>query len=415
MGLDLDTIRFDDAGGLDESTASDVVRLDFGELASPVETPAGFLLCQGIVARVGVQEYVEANGKTIREFRPPEEVFDPESMRTFAISPLTNDHPPGLTLINPENIRQYQTGTAANLTRVDNSLRADILITDKQAIADARAGKTGLSSGYRSRVYAKPGVWKSPSGEEIRFDTVQTRIRGNHIAQCWKSRAGDGARIRMDSLDAVAVGHPPITTGAKKMATKKIKVGDTEHEVEDTPGVNAIITRMDALEAAAAKASKPADNETALRAELDRVRGELDAANSELATRKDSEVKFSKKQSEDAAFKTRLDLLSRAQPILDKPIDDLIRMDSIDIMREVIATQDAGIDLSGKSEDYVAGIFNHVTKTRVDSSVVLGNAINKTKDNAKPPQGSEIEELRKKREAARVGMHDNMQNGWKTA
>ena len=69
--------------------------------------PEGYLLCLNVpVARTGVQEYLPeelglpGNGPPgnsemfVPVYRPPEEVFSPETIASFEGMPVTNDHPP---------------------------------------------------------------------------------------------------------------------------------------------------------------------------------------------------------------------------------------------------------------------------------------------------------------------------------
>ena len=67
-----------------------------------VITDEGYMQVPARIGRTGIQEYRAGEiGLTDRDpmeivkvFRPPEEVFDEESMRSFENKPVTNDHPP---------------------------------------------------------------------------------------------------------------------------------------------------------------------------------------------------------------------------------------------------------------------------------------------------------------------------------
>jgi hypothetical protein len=69
-------------------------------------TPEGFLIASAKLARSGIQPYraVEfSNGsgdpmRILNIYRPPEEVFAPESLASYEGVPLTNDHPSGFFL-----------------------------------------------------------------------------------------------------------------------------------------------------------------------------------------------------------------------------------------------------------------------------------------------------------------------------
>src|SRR5690554_6543345 len=64
-------------------------------------TADGYLVAEARVARTGIQEYLASEleltdrdpDTIIRVYRPPEEVFSKDTMRSFAYRPMTNDHP----------------------------------------------------------------------------------------------------------------------------------------------------------------------------------------------------------------------------------------------------------------------------------------------------------------------------------
>ena len=58
----------------------------------------GFLVDRPVVARIGAQTYKTPFGDRV-EFRPASEVFDPESLATYAGKPVTVGH----VTVTPEN------------------------------------------------------------------------------------------------------------------------------------------------------------------------------------------------------------------------------------------------------------------------------------------------------------------------
>lgn len=183
----------------DEDSPVRVRRFDAGTLASPERLPNGWMRVEGRIARVGIQEYQDAGGGTHRELRLPEEVFDPESLASFAMVPVTNTHP--AQLLDSTTARHYSVGSVGERVRPDGDyVAAPFMITDADAIKAVEAGRVQLSNGYSCELEEVPGTWK---GE--RYDSVQRKIRGNHLAIVDSARAGDGARIRLDSGDACAI------------------------------------------------------------------------------------------------------------------------------------------------------------------------------------------------------------------
>ena len=125
--------------------------------------PEGYLLCLNVpVARTGMQEYLPeelglpGNGPPgnsemfVPVYRPPEEVFSPETIASFEGMPVTNDHPPDGVDIG--NIRALQKGHAHNVRRGSGEesdlLLADLIITDPVLIDLIMDGKREISCGY---------------------------------------------------------------------------------------------------------------------------------------------------------------------------------------------------------------------------------------------------------------------------
>jgi hypothetical protein len=156
----------------------------------------GYLEGQAILTNVGVFPYLLADGTIQRELRPPEEVFDAESIKTLRMVPLTNDHPD--VAVTTDNIKKYQVGHIGdNILQDQYHLAGRLLITDQEAVNDINSGKRALSMGYKVDLKDESGVWMG-----MQYDKVQTNIRYNHGAIVDRGRAGDAAVIKMDTIDS---------------------------------------------------------------------------------------------------------------------------------------------------------------------------------------------------------------------
>ena len=160
-------------------------------------TPEGFLRVRARVARAGLHEYRAAELGTpegfapdavIRVYRPPAEVFDPDSMASFRGKPVTDGHPP--VMVDAGNWRRYAIGHAGEVVRDGDHLAADLLIADAGGAERALAGSE-LSNGYRADFDF--GLGLTPEGDP--YDAVQRNIRGNHVALVAVGRCGDSCRI----------------------------------------------------------------------------------------------------------------------------------------------------------------------------------------------------------------------------
>lgn len=185
-----------------------VQRFDLGEVSSVERTDQGYLRCDGTLTSTGVFAYRLAGGKVRRELRLPDEVFNADSMRSFELAPLTNDHPPEKVTV--DNTGKYQCGSVTGPARNDPKLDARIQITDKPTIAAAEGGKRQLSCGYRCDLEERAGVTLGIPGvtDGLRYDAIQRNIRGNHVALVDVARAGPDAALRLDSGAGVQTGDP---------------------------------------------------------------------------------------------------------------------------------------------------------------------------------------------------------------
>ena len=181
--------------------------------------PEGYLLCLNVpVARTGTQEYLPEelglsppchpersrgisspltpchpersrgiSAPLIPVYRPPEEVFSPETIASFEGMPVTNDHPPDGVDIG--NIRALQKGHAHNVRRgagaESDLLLADLIITDPVLIDGIlNGGKREISCGYTYELCEENGTY------------IQRKIRGNHVAVVDAGRAGSRVSIK---------------------------------------------------------------------------------------------------------------------------------------------------------------------------------------------------------------------------
>src|SRR6185312_8000031 len=175
------------------------------DLASPPSRkpellPNGFLKADAVLTRVGVFTYRLADGTTRRELRLPEEVFKADSMASFEMLPVTDDHPP--VMVTADNATLYQRGNVGNDIRRDGDLLCgSVMVTDKALVKQITSGKKDqLSNGYDCDLEMTPGTHADYGA----YDAIQRNIVGNHVAVVKDARAGPVARVRMDG-DAVLV------------------------------------------------------------------------------------------------------------------------------------------------------------------------------------------------------------------
>jgi len=198
---------------------SKVIRLD----SVPVEyanfTEEGYLIDHPILTTTGIFEYKNPDGSMRRELRLPEEVFDEESLKSYRGKPIVITHDAGL--ITKNNVGNEQIGTILSDGYKDkDSVRAEIVIHDTNEMR--KSGLKELSLGYNLDLEETPGTWH---GE--RYDAIQRNIRINHLALVREARAGDNARLNIDSRDSTVLkGGIAMAASKKRKNTKKTNRAD---------------------------------------------------------------------------------------------------------------------------------------------------------------------------------------------
>jgi len=191
-------------------------------------TNDGYLICKDVpIARTG-QMYYGPNevpvsdggtGHVVIE-RYPEEVFRDETVSSFEGKPVTMDHPDDF--VSPENWSGLSKGVTMNVRRGEGMesdfLFADLMIYDKQAIADVRSGLREVSCGYDADY------------EEIEPGRgAQRNIIGNHVALVERGRCGP--RCAIGDKDTMAT-KPSWLDKIKAAINDAEAEGETEAEKE---------------------------------------------------------------------------------------------------------------------------------------------------------------------------------------
>lgn len=207
----------------------DSAPLNLGDADKVRLTPDGYLVATPRVARTGIQIYrgseIGLTGddakKVFRIYRPEDQVFDTDSMRSFAHKPITDDHPP--EAVDSLNWRKYSRGQIGDeVARDGDFVRVPMVLMDAELVKKVKSGKAELSVGYACDVEMTSGV--TPTGEA--YDGVQKCIHVNHTAVVDAARAGRSARIGDGSGD-VRVDATAYATAMTAAVQKKVVQGHT--------------------------------------------------------------------------------------------------------------------------------------------------------------------------------------------
>jgi hypothetical protein len=213
----------DAAGGSD--MMYDAITLD--DDAKVRYTDDGFMVATPRVARVGIQVYRgsecnKADMDTVRIYRPSEEVFNSDAMRSLTHRPMTLDHP--AKPVTAANWREHSVGqTGDEVLRDGNAIRVPMVLMDAAAISAFKSGKNQLSVGYDCDIEWTPGV--TDGGEP--YDAVQRNIKANHVAIVAAARGGPTLKIG----DGTTI--PETSTKETAMNLKTVLVDNFPCQMED--------------------------------------------------------------------------------------------------------------------------------------------------------------------------------------
>ena len=324
-------------------------------LSKPVRLPNGFVRAEGYLTRSGIFVYRDAQGKTIRELRPPEEVLHPDSLASFGLMPVTNEHPSDL--LTADNAKEYQVGTVSeSVVAEGDKVRAALMITDAQAIEALDAGKSELSCGYTADVVQESGVWQGQP-----YDAKQINIRGNHVALVDAGRAGPACSVRMDAAGA-----------AQEIPMNEImmELGGAQYSVP--ADLAAEMVKM--LEA---KGLKPVmgDAKPDASAEIAAVKADAQRKLDQMQARVDAlqSVDASKAMREAITREIREELaVDELAKRFDADVSDAKSTD--EKRRKVAAKLVPSIKLDGKSSEYVSALLDVLVTTREEQTAASPRA-----------------------------------------
>ena len=346
------------------------IRYDSAKFKATIDEN-GFLVDTPVVARLGVQVYYTEDGRTVREFRPAEEVFKDESLASYQGKPMTLDH----VFVNSENAKEVVVGSVTGKAEpLGSSVVAPIVVYDNTAIQEAMAGNAKeLSVGYSAILDETPG-WGDPvTGEYVlksdgdqfdapdgwqEFDAIQRDIKVNHLAMVYRGRAGI-AKLNMDGEQ-----ENPYTTDVdinkedKQEMTVKIKLdGAQEFEVAQE-----VASHIEALNAKA---------DTAI-AERDSLKAKVDAMPAEI------EAAVAKAKADADALAALVAVAAEAG----------VKADGLDAkgIKVAYVKEISGLDVSEKSDAYIDAAFDIAKESDKMAEVRKATTASDKSDSANEPK-----------------------------
>jgi hypothetical protein len=236
-------------------------------------TDLGYMIAEDVpVARIGVQEYsalelgLDASMKTVRLYRPPEEVFAPASMATLDRKPVTFYHPEHG--VDSSNWKTEAVGRVEAPSQDGDFLDvARFEVNDKSTVESVAFGVKEVSCGYSFTLDMTPGT--TPAGEA--YDGVQRNIEHNHVAIVYAGRCGAGCAI-----GDCGCSSPKPRNDNTENTTMKINIGGIDIELDDKVAQTVKSAHDNAVkaltESAGAATKRATDAETALAAQGDAMK-----------------------------------------------------------------------------------------------------------------------------------------------
>lgn len=172
-------------------------------------TPQGGMRIRARVTKAGVFDYLRG-GRTLREYRPAEELRKPDAIATLKGAPIVVLHPSeNGGAVSAENFKRLNVGHFEDpeWNEDDQAVDGWVVVNDAETVRKIDAGELlEISCGYDNQRDLSPG--ETPDGKP--YDLVQTDYVYNHIAlgpPGW-GRQGQEVALTLDAQDNQLAAEP---------------------------------------------------------------------------------------------------------------------------------------------------------------------------------------------------------------
>lgn len=356
----------------------------------------GYLIADVRIARTGVQQYLGSEvGRpdlsVVTVYRPGEEVFSQDTLKSAAHRPVTNDHP--ADLVNSSNWKQHAVGqTGDEVAGEGIFIRVPMMVSDEAAIQDIEGGKREVSAGYTCDLDWTAGT--TPDG--IAFDAIQRNIRLNHVAIVRRGRAGSEVRIG----DAAAPwGASPIIPAADE---RKPTMAELRTVMVDGLSVSVTDQGAQAIE----KLTKDREDAKKALSDANTTHAQALAAKDAELAKKDAEIDDLKAKQLtdadlDAKVQARADLVAAASAIA-KDVKTAGLSDA-DIRKAVVVAKLGDAAVKDKPQAYVDARFD-----------ILAEDATKAGDAYRDATKGGVQRQQSDAGAAHKAMTDHLTTAWQT-
>lgn len=352
-----------------------------------VKTKENFLKTKAVVSKTGVQDYltkeviapehygqVKDINTVLKIYRPPNAVFDKESLAGFKGAVVTNGHPE-TGLVDSNSFKKYSCGTVMSEgTRDGDYVTADLLINDQEVIdAIENNEKCQVSVGYSCNYsydidcgkIVPPKDYVLDSKEQANvgaYDVIQSDIKVNHVAIVRAGRAGSSVRVCDSKIKkhGDSIMKLSLTNGAA------VSIDESNGEV--------ILKEFSCMKDTIDSKSKEIDS---LKQKLQESETKLGKNQVELEA-KDSEIENLKKLTTHEAINEKVKEVSLTLENAKKIAGDSFVCDSTDpveIKKQALNAVGSTI-LEDKCKEYIDGAFDAQLSRKKDSNITKDEASN---------------------------------------
>lgn len=358
------------------------IRDQIFNLDRAVRTAQGYLKVNIPIGKVGILEYMNRDGSKYTQFRPRDELNRDETLESFKNIPVTREHPP--VPVTSKNAKVYSRGLSDSDIFFDDDMQTvTVTITDSQLISEIETGvRNQISCGYFCDL-KKPDEGESYNGDS--YDYKQTNIRGNHIAIVRAARAGKDLSINLDSDESslfICDSGDKQPIGVNILETIVIDGVEYKVDAKVKESFEANASKLEELtkdsEDAKSKLDQFEKDSADLKKNLDQVEAERDELKKQNEMNKDSAEQLASKVSEKIA------LISKVKPFLkDKKEDELINLDSAELVKQAVQENNKELNLDGKSDDYIQARFDIMVESKQITKDAADKIVNKSKKEEK--------------------------------
>lgn len=317
-------------------------------------TPEGFLRVPAYVAKTGVQQYLRRElgmegdpNEVVTVYRPPEEVFSPESLRTYDLADVTFQHPS--TLVTADTYRQAAVGVVDGEGQQEGDfVKCTLLIKDAETIKKIERGIAEVSMGYTADYREQEGV--APCGTPYQY--VQGDIRINHCAIVPVARAGRQARIFDNQPEGMTMHKVTLDSG------RQVDVQDEAVAILVSDSIQGLQEQVKSKQSELQ--TKDAEIE-GLKATIDAQKERIKEMEEEVDEEKIKERVKKVAETKDAALKIA-------------PAAVFDSVDQTEIMRVALAAARPSIAWADKSPAYVEAAFEMALEYAKDKPAATNDA-----------------------------------------